>query len=130
MRKVNFLLWFIVLSNCSAFAEPLSFRREPGSKFLSVRKVEAVQGGVYVYATFEMGPANPIEYVNGPPQWIPAVTGEDSDIGPGGNPTYKMRGPFSADGVRKISSAILWNTLVSTYLTNMAPNRFPERFVR
>ena len=34
-------------------------------------RVESVAGVVYVYATIHMGPANPINYVGGRPQWRP-----------------------------------------------------------
>jgi len=33
--------------------------------------IEPVEKIVYVYATIEMGPVNPIKYVDGLPQWLP-----------------------------------------------------------
>jgi len=38
-------------------------------------EIDPVEGTVYVYATFEMGPANPIDYVNGLPEWWPEAAG-------------------------------------------------------
>jgi len=37
-------------------------------------KVEAVEGVIYVYATIQMGPTNPIKYVDGFPEWRPQGT--------------------------------------------------------
>ena len=41
-----------------------------GSRVYEVA-VEPVEGTVYVYGTIHMGPANPIKYVNGIPEWRP-----------------------------------------------------------
>ena len=49
----------------------LSFRRDSKSEYLTVAEVGPVKETVYVYATIEMGPVNPIKYVNGVPQWLP-----------------------------------------------------------
>ena len=40
---------------------------------VSDAKVEPVEGTVYAYATIRMGPANPIRYVQGMPQWRPGA---------------------------------------------------------
>lgn len=37
-------------------------------------KVKAVEGVIYVYATIHIGPANPIKYVDGLPEWRPQGT--------------------------------------------------------
>ena len=37
---------------------------------MAVVGVGPVKGVVYAYATFEMGPANPIDLVDGKPQWL------------------------------------------------------------
>ncbi len=53
----------------------ISFKHEDGSgpteRGTRVHDVQLQQvaGQVYVYATFEMGPANPIDYAGGMPQW-------------------------------------------------------------
>jgi len=58
-----------------AWAAPpaLSFQHEGARDSLQVYEgeIEAVEGTVYVYATIHMGPANPLNYVDGMPQWRP-----------------------------------------------------------
>ena len=54
----------------------LSFRYERSAEGVAtnrqfVGKVPPVEGVVYVYATIHMGPANPIKYVGGLPEWRP-----------------------------------------------------------
>ena len=55
----------------------LSFRYERPAEGAAtnrqfVGKLPPVEGVVYVYATVHMGPANPIKYVGGLPEWRPA----------------------------------------------------------
>ena len=116
MKRIIVLIGTVVLLGpwgSMLEGEPLSFRREPGSKFLTVKTIEVVEANVYVYATFEMGQANPIEYVNGRPEWKPTAKagdkavkgdkeetaagqerisvfpkGKEFDTGPGGNPQF------------------------------------------
>jgi len=51
----------------------LSFEHEGARESIQVceGEVEAVEGTVYVYATIQMGPSNPLNYVNGMPEWRP-----------------------------------------------------------
>ena len=51
-------------------AEPLFFNRGPKSGLGAVVEVGPAKGVVYAYATFEMGPANPIDLVDGKPKWL------------------------------------------------------------
>jgi len=57
----------------------LSFRYERSAKEAkTIRqfegKLQPVEGVVYVYATIHMGPANPVKYVKGLPEWRPQGT--------------------------------------------------------
>ena len=57
----------------------LSFRYErPAEGAATIRQYEGklppVDGIVYVYATIHMGPANPVKYVHGLPEWRPQGT--------------------------------------------------------
>ena len=59
-------------------AEPLFFNRGPKSGLVAVVEVGPAKGVVYAYATFEMGPANPIDLVDGKPKW-PVSAAKPSD---------------------------------------------------
>ena len=71
----------------------------PGQDASSLRvyeaKVEPVAGTAYVYATFQMGPANPIEYVEGLPQWQPNAPKPSKETGqPEGEEKVEVPGGF------------------------------------
>ncbi len=79
-RRVLGMLLTCVLAVGTAWGAPqqFSFRYDDGKSGQSgglIRvyegELDPVEGTVYVYATFEMGPANPIDYVNGLPEWRP-----------------------------------------------------------
>ncbi|MBI2503843.1 MAG: hypothetical protein HYW07_11500, partial [Candidatus Latescibacteria bacterium] len=54
-------------------------------------RLAPLEGVIYVYATFPMGPANPIPFGDRGPVWIPAA----GDRGPGSaiEPTGQVEGP-------------------------------------
>ena len=80
------LLWFVVvIPGVAALPgggvsreqpDGLSFRYERPAEGAAtsrqfVEKVPPVESVVYVYAAVHMGPANPINYVGGLPEWRP-----------------------------------------------------------
>jgi hypothetical protein len=78
-------LSIVIAANLAVYAdENPSRERPPGLAFRYERPAEGaatirhfegalppVEGVVYVYATIQMGPANPIKYVGGLPEWWP-----------------------------------------------------------
>ncbi|MFC1677755.1 sialidase family protein [Planctomycetota bacterium] len=77
---------------CNLYADGLSF--SPGTEFMRTAKIESVEGLVYVYGTIEMGPVNPVKYIDGKPQWRPEsdkpTDTKSKDIEAGGENAYEM----------------------------------------
>ena len=83
LMRIGAALAFVVPVSClppaaaeSGKPEGLSFRYKSASDGaatirLHEGRVKPVAGVVYVYATIHMGPANPINYVGGLPEWRP-----------------------------------------------------------
>ena len=80
MIKTSFfaILTMFLCASCS-FDEGLSFSRQQGTDYLTEVKVKPVEGNAYIYATIQMGPANPIKYVKGLPQWLPIAESTEKD---------------------------------------------------
>lgn len=57
-------------------------------------KISPVEGTVYIYATFQMGPANPIRYVEGAPEWRPQPAPSAEDLQPGKTDEVDVLGGF------------------------------------
>ena len=73
MGSAMMTLGLVTTASTQSRPGSLSFRHEGGRESLQSWEgaVETVEGTVYVYATMHIGPANPIGYVNGMPQWRP-----------------------------------------------------------
>jgi len=71
MKKVIIftVLFFLMSLHYVLYAEGLSFC--PDEKLIRTVKTKSVGGTVYVYATFDMGPVNPVEYKDGLLIWRP-----------------------------------------------------------
>ena len=82
MKKIIIVtaLVLFTLLGCNKSDKRFSFYSAPERGLLSTRQIEPVKGVVYVYATFEMGPVNPIEYVNGKPVWRPESAKEKAKV--------------------------------------------------
>lgn len=96
-RKVLLML-LLPAAGVPAASQVLSFRYGAAGTEGALRvydgEINAVAGTVHLYATFAMGPANPIRYVNGLPEWQPRATEEAVGVPPGGSDETPAFGGF------------------------------------